>query len=209
MESDDSKADDRGMQPTRPVDSDASGRRPWFGPRKRVVAREVTAAASAAGDEGDPVAAVEREMRSAALGVLKPAEVIDLPSPTEARPPEAVIDPTLLGERHRKHSQNVAYRLTQAAVALTVIASLTAILAVLLEDQVLAQVLSATACVVAVLGIRLVRGSRLAYRLRGYAAAAAAIAVISLIASVLPQFFHDEGRQSPQAKPQSTPAGQP
>jgi hypothetical protein len=210
MESNESKADDRGMQPSRPMGSDATAGHNWFGRRKRIVAREVSrAAAAVSGDEDDAVAAVEREMRSAALGVLKPADVIDLPPALEGRPPESVIDPTLLGERHRKHSQNVAYRLTQAAVALTVVASLGAILAALLEDAVLAQVLSATACVVAVLGVRLVRGSRLAYRLRGYAAAAGALAVIALVVSVLPQFLHDEPRQAPQVKSQSTPGGQP
>src|SRR5438105_3082829 len=99
MESNESKADDADMHPApRPSESDADAisRRNWFGRRKRIVAREVATAAPAAragGDENDAVAAVEREMRSAALGVLKPADVIDVPPALAGRPAESVIDP--------------------------------------------------------------------------------------------------------------------
>jgi hypothetical protein len=142
--------------------------RAWFGRRrrKRVAAREVEATA----------------VTSAASGNA----IVEAPEPP-ATPtlPESVLDPTLLGERHRKHSQNFAYRLTQVAALLSLIAACGAILSVLLEDVHLGRISAGVACLLGVSSVWLVKRSRLAYRLRGYAAAACVLAAIALAVSLI------------------------
>jgi hypothetical protein len=172
----------------------------WFARRKRIVAREVTPLApdSAAG-------AVAREMRSAALGELRPVDVIDIPRSHAGRP-EAVLDPTLFSERHRKRGQNTAYRITQITAVLSLLTASAGIVVALLEEPILARTLAGTACGLGTLTVCLVRSSRLAYRLRGYAVAACAFAMISLVVSLLPMPGHDEVKPpTPEKLPMPTP----
>src|SRR5260221_382425 len=111
----------------------------WFARRKRIVAREVTPLPPA-----DAAEAVAREMRSAALGELQPADVIDIPRMPQGRP-EAVLDPTLFSERHRKRGQNTAYRITQVTAVLSLLAASAGIVLALLEEPILARVLAGSA----------------------------------------------------------------
>ena len=180
--------------PHDPADGSSALPPSWLGrPRKRIASREVSATA----------AAVEREMRDAALGKLAPADVIDAP----ARRSEAVLDPTLYSERHRKRGQNATYRLTQFCALVTLLASLIAIVVALLDDPFVARVLAGAACATAILSVYLVRRSRLAYRLRGYAAAVCVLALIALLVSVLPLGPHEENKAQP--TPPQAPAPRP
>jgi hypothetical protein len=150
--------------------------RAWFGRRrrKRVAAREIQATVSAASD------------RDAIVEASEPRGIPTLP--------ESVLDPTMLGERHRKHGQNFAYRLTQAAALLSLIMACGGILSVLLEDVHLGRVLAGGACAMGVACVWLVKRSRLAYRLRGYAAAACVLAGIAMGVSLIVAGPADENK---------------
>jgi hypothetical protein len=160
-----------GGEPAPPA-APLSTARAWFGRRrrKRVAAREVDATTDT----------------TAAAAVMATSEsVVDPPEAPPATLPESVLDPTLLGERHRKHSQNFAYRLTQAAALLSLLAACGALLSVLLEDVVPGRVLAGGACALAVASVGLVKRSRLAYRMRGYAAAFSVLAAIAMTVSLI------------------------
>jgi hypothetical protein len=147
--------------------------KPWLGRRKRIVAREV-------------VREVESEMLSAADGSLKPADVIDIPSlPSPGHPPEAIIDPTLFMERHRRPEQHRAYRLTQLMIAITLLTASAAILGTLMEHRLRALVIAGISCVAAAISVKLVRSSRLAHRLRGYVVVSCIFSLLAVAACFL------------------------
>src|SRR5205814_1339975 len=72
---------------------------PWFGRRKRIIAREV-----------DPQQPGETSRDS--VCPPKTGEVFN-PAPRPSSPGDSVLDPTLLGRRQRKLGHSFAYRLTQ------------------------------------------------------------------------------------------------
>jgi hypothetical protein len=81
----------------------------------------------------------------------------------------------------------------------------------LLDHRRRAQGLALGACLLGLICIRLIRLTRLAYRLRGYGAAACILAAISLVVSLLPQLISGDARPltpegSPSTAPNRTPA---
>src|SRR5258708_24925035 len=123
----------------RPADTDdrhAGAPAPWFGRRKRIVAREVT-------PEASPNPSADR----------KPADVIDAPArPAPAR--DAVLDPTLFSERQRKRGHNFAYRLTQLTTLLCILTAAVSIAFSLLDHRRRAQGLALGACLLGLICIR-------------------------------------------------------
>ena len=168
----------------KPPHPDNAGRHSWLGRRKRIISRDVSPA--------DPVGvdAVEKENHAAAGGSLHPADVIGNPGLRAARPGESILDPTLFTERQRRPGQNRVYHLTQAAIVLTLLAACGAIVGTLMEHRLRALAVAAVACVTGTISVKLVRSSRLAYRLRGYVAAACVLAMISMAACFFMPNFH-------------------
>ena len=169
--------------------------RAWFGRRKRVAAREIGSSQPHALSE------IEQEMKASATGGLKPADVIDIPSGSPRRPPEVLLDPTLFSERQRKRGQNFTYHLTQTTLTTGFFSACAAIVSALLEHRLRAELLAVAACLLGVVSVRLVRMSRLAYRLRGYVAATCVLGGIALAISLLPSFTHDGGKSVQREKP--------
>lgn len=168
---------------------DRTGNRAWFGRRKRIVSREVASASTS-----DRVAAVESETLDAARGRLKPADVIDIPSLPAGPPPEAILDPTLFLERSRKRGQNFAYRVTQLVTLAATLSASSGIAFTFFDHRRRAMILAGAACLLSALSVQLVRRSRLARRLRGYAAASCILAVIALCFVFLPRLFNDDSK---------------
>lgn len=162
--------------------ADSPPARPWFGRRKQIASREITPTTSD----------VEAEMRAAARGSLKPADVIDIPSLRNSPPPELILDPTLFSVRLRRPGQNFAYRLTQFLTALVFIGASAAIANSFVGHRLRAIISAALACIVCAVAVKVVRKSRLAYRLRGYVAASGIFAVLALAMSLMPTLFHVE-----------------
>ena len=163
---------------TDPTDDQGSTFR---GRRKRITAREV-----------DPTEDVERETRrSAGGGAIEPDDLLTHSTASRDEPPEtAIVDPTLVvGQRHRRQSAHFKYRCAQLSIALSLTQATVAIACVFIDEPLPAQILSGGALVFAVIAIYIVRHSGLAYRLRGYAAAAGVLAAISLGVSFLPVMF--------------------
>jgi hypothetical protein len=164
-----------------------TGDRAWFGRRKRIVSREVASTSN-----GDSAAEVEAETRDAARGRLQPADVIDIPGLPAGPPPEAILDPTLFLERSRKRGQNLAYRMTQLVTLAATLSASAAIAFTFFDHRRRAMILAGAACLLSALSVQLVRRSRLARRLRGYAAASCILAVIASSIVFLPHLFNDD-----------------
>jgi hypothetical protein len=142
---------------------------------------------------------VKTEMQSAANGALAPADLVESP-PT--RPTEAlVVDPTAFSERHRKRSEQRSYRLAQVILTLAFLGGAATIVTFLIGDHAAAVGQGIGACVLAFLGVIIVRSSRLAYRLRGYAAATAVFAVVSLGLTFLPSPAPPQDEGLPEKQP--------
>src|SRR5207248_1757256 len=92
---------------------------PWFGRRKRIVAREV-----------DPQQPGETSRDSASPP--KTGEVFN-PAPRPNSPGDSVLDPTLLGRRQRKLGHSFAYRLTQLTTLGSFLAAALSIACALLD----------------------------------------------------------------------------
>src|SRR5437016_5496455 len=138
---------------------------PWFGRRKRIVAREVPR---------DPARDVARDPTVD----LKSSDVIDPPPRAAASHRDSVLDPTLFSERQRKRGHNFGYRLAQLTTLACILTAALSIAWALLDHRRRAQGLAAGACLLAMIDFRLVKLSRLAYRLRGYVAAGCVLATI-------------------------------
>jgi hypothetical protein len=179
--------------------ADPPGDRAWFGRRKRIVSREVASASNS-----DSVTEVEAETRDAARGRLRPADVIDIPSLPTGPPPEAILDPTLFLERSRKRGQNFAYRMTQLVTLAATLSASAAIAFTFFDHRRRAMILAGAACLLSALSVQLVRRSRLARRLRGYAAASCILAVIASSIVFLPHLFNDDGKPAVPEKKSAT-----
>lgn len=159
-------------------DSQGSGSA-FGGKRKRVVSREVLP------QQADAPRKVAEEMRAAARGPLKPMDVIDIPNlPPRAGLNEAILDPTLISERKRGNKQNYLFQATRILTALVFIASCAAIALLFFNHRLWAQAISGTACAAAAASIKLVRSSRLLYRLRGYVAAGCVLSVLAVALTI-------------------------
>jgi hypothetical protein len=148
----------------------------WFPRRKRIVAHEV---------QRQHTAEVEQEMLIAGQGLVSPGELID-PPPIAPQTVEPLVDLTVFTGRHRKAGANRVYRLTQFAITVGTLAAAIGIFCALQEDAMSARILSGSACVLGFMSITLVRRSRLAHRLRGYAGAMCVLAVLSAGVSWIP-----------------------
>src|SRR5882757_9427627 len=128
----------------RPADTDdrhAGGApAPWFGRRKRIVAREVPR---------DPA-------RDPAVD-LQSSDVINPPPRATASHRDSVLDPTLFSERQRKRIHNFGYRLTQLAILSCILAAALSIAWALLDHRRRAQGLAVGACVLGLIAFRLVK----------------------------------------------------
>jgi hypothetical protein len=146
--------------------------------RKRIVAREVS-----------PAEDTPREPRGP---TPEPTDLIEPHAAPHHHAGESIIlDPTqVVGERQRRHGANFKYHATQVCIGFSVLMAAIAIACILSDEPLTAQILAGSAFVLAVAAVFIVRSSRLAYRLRGYAAAAGVLAVLSLVASFLPSPFH-------------------
>lgn len=178
--------DDPPPTPPAPDGAPNAGPNPsaWFGRRKRVTAREVSSAAPS-DTTPHPADIVAGEMQVAAAGHLRPADLIEPPAPPPPVDP-LVVDPTTLGVRQRKSGHNFLYRLAKLLLLGTFIAGAMAIAGCFNGDQAPAFWVALGACGGAVIAALIVRSTRLAYRLRGYAVAAIVFAVISLIFTFIP-----------------------
>jgi hypothetical protein len=134
--------------------------------RKRVVAREVTAA--------------EVELANRDAAALPPDLII--PSREPAPPNEAVVvvDPTTLGQRHRRHGHHRVYRWTQATTLLSALASTVSIFCTLGEDLVVAKSIAGPALALGLVATVLSGRNTLAARWRGWAIAATVFAATAL-----------------------------
>jgi hypothetical protein len=184
-----------------PQQGDAGGGGGWRNRRKRIVAREVPAGERPTAETTAEAAEVEQETRLAARQAIAPSELLDAsyssPSP---QVDSLIVDPTqLVGERHRRHGANAKYRATQVSAGLSLLGAAVAIAMVFDDESTAAQVLAGVAVALAVLAVYLVRTSRLAYRLRGYAAAAGVLAVLAMAFSLVPNPFHEEPAPAPPA----------
>lgn len=192
-----------------PPQGDAtSGSSGWRNRRKRIVAREVRADELPAAETTAAAAAdVECETRLAARDAIVPGELVDAPYAPPAQVDSLIVDPTqLVGERHRHHGAHVKYRATQLSTGLSMVGAVVAIAMVFDDESTVAQVLAGVALVLALVGVYLVRTSRLAYRLRGYAAAAGVLAAIATAFSLVPNPFHEEPALNPPvSRPDASP----
>jgi hypothetical protein len=175
------------LNPPNPQSSAGGSPSSWFGRRKRIVSREVH---SEPAHSKPPSESVTSEMHSAAGRALGPADLIQPPAP---RPADAlVVDPTAFSVRQRKRSENRTYRLAQGALALSFLSGAGSIVTFFIGDHTLALWLAIGACALAILGVIIVRSSRLAYRLRGYAAATGVFAVSALVLTFFPSPAHED-----------------
>jgi hypothetical protein len=171
----------------------------WSGRRKRIVAREIAHHPSGGAGSATGNAVSRIDVRSGDLS--------DAPRPSDSATTESVLDPTQLGERHRKAGHQAAYRLAQGATLLAFLAAATAIALAIAENARVSKWLAGGACVLALASLPLVRSSRLVFRLRGYVAAACILSAIALALSLMPGLFHDDGKPVPHAAPKPPPTG--
>ena len=162
-------------------------------PRKRVVAREVTAAE------------VEAANRDAAE--LLPALVP--PGPSDEAPPAdpaVVVDPTLLGHRHRRTSHQRVYRWTQACTLIAGVGGVVGVICTLAEDILVARCVALPGLVVGIIAVVLSGRTSLAERGRGWASAAAVFAGAARALTWLqPALFGgDHSAGQPDLPPKST-----
>lgn len=177
----------------------------WRHQRKKVVAREVPRA-EAHGSNRAAASEVEREMRAAAtLSTPAPEDGPYTPSPVQVvvvpigtlsakvtRPPESILDPTLMGVRHRKHNHTFAYRLTQLTTLVAFLAATSSIVCQLLDEPLSARLYAIAAVLLALGSLRLVRLTHLSSRLRGYAVGATVLAGIALTLTLAAVIWHDD-----------------
>jgi len=200
----------------------------WPHHRKKIVAREVPRSAEHVSD-AQATARVEQEMLSAAAvspyeavgtlpdgtpGAAPRVHVVVMPVGTLSakitRPPEAVLDPTLMGERHRKHGYKFAYLITQFATLLALLAATTSIVCQLIDESLTARLNAIAAVLLSICSLRLVRLTKLSSRLRGYAVAATALAGIALALTLAAVFFQNDSTPSNRSTtPASTSTGAP
>ena len=182
-------------QPEFSDDADAAspGTGAFGGRRKRVSSREVPA------ERADGPRRVADEMRAAAQGSLKPIDVINIPNlPPKAGLNEVLLDPTLLSERQRRSKQNYIFQITRVITVLVFLASCVAISLFLLEHRRWAQLIAGAACLSAAASIKLVRSSRLLYRLRGYVAAGCILSLLAFCITMwMPSFTETVRRTVP------------
>jgi hypothetical protein len=176
----------------------------WHGRRKRIVARDISANEQQRADgdsNGDSAAAdVAHETRLAARQAIAPGELVDASYSPKPDIDSLIVDPTqLVGGRHRRHGANAKYRATQVSTGLSLLGATVAIAVWMFDDEQpgVAESLATAGLVLAIMAIYFVRTSRLAYRLRGYAAAAGVLAALALALSLLPNPFHEEPAQTP------------
>jgi hypothetical protein len=135
-------------------------------PRKRVVAREVTAEVEAA------------NVHAANLtpDVIQPERhEADFPAD-----PVVVVDPTTLGHRHRRSAHQKVYRWTQCCTILSALLGVVGIVCLLGEDVLVARCLAAPAVVLGIVATVLSGRTHLSERWRGWAIAAAVFAAAVL-----------------------------
>ena len=161
------------------------------GRRKRIVSREVSPVQ-------DLPRRVEEEMQSAARGALRPMDVIDIPNlPPRAGLNEVLMDPTLISHRQRRYKQNYLFQLTRVITVLVFLSSCAAIALYFFNHRLWAQFISGTACLSAAASIKLVRSSRLLYRLRGYVAAGCLLSLAAFCVTMWMPSITGEIRSAP------------
>jgi hypothetical protein len=141
-------------------DDQASGK--WFAHRKRVVAKEVRSAAGAA--------IVKSDIPRIFISGRHPA----------GRAAELVLDPSALGERHRKRGHTLAYRVTATTTIAAMACGLWAIISALMDDAVAGRLWAIAGLLLAIVAVWLSRQTRLSARLRGYAYGAGALGALAL-----------------------------
>jgi hypothetical protein len=158
-----------------------------FPPRRRVVAREVSAAD------------VEEANRRASL--VTPADLMVTPPVTEGEvetvrapaEPVIVVDPTTLGvERRRRRSHHRLYRWTQFCTLLSAGLSATAVICGMADEIGAARICAIAGLAIALVGTALSGRSSLSARWRGWAIAAVVFAAASLALTwILPAMTAD------------------
>jgi len=178
-------------------EAESSGQ--WLPRRKKIVAREVARPASQDAVNSSPA----MEEGDA------PEQVVVTPASSYATTPqrrgEAVLDPTLFGERHRKHSHNFAYHMTQFATLATLLAATGSLACQLLDEPVSARLCAIASVLLAVASLRLVRMTRLSSRLRGYAVGAGVLAGIALAITLAMMIWNDDSPTPSHRIPSTNP----
>lgn len=164
------------LQPDDAARAEAPPNREWFGRRKQIESREITPATSD----------VEIEMLAAARGSLKPADVIDIPSLRNTPPPELILDPTLFSVRQRRPGQNFAYRATQLMIAAAFVGAAVGIANSIVGHRLRGMISAGLGCLLCAAAIKVMRKSRLAYRLRGYVAAVGIFSALAVAFCLMP-----------------------
>jgi hypothetical protein len=159
-------------------------------PRKRVVAREVTADVEAANIQA---AALVPDVMAPGQGVrIDPAD------------PVVVVDPTTLGGRRRRTSHQRVYRWTQACSIIAALAGVVSLICTVAEDPHVARGLAGAAFALGALATYLSGRTSLSQRWRGWAIASAVFAAVALgLTWGWPAVFgedHPESHPKPPAK---------
>ena len=168
-------------------------------PRKRVVARDVTAEVEAAAHDG-------AELVPAVILPSHEGGTASIPADPD---PVPVVDPTLLGPRHRRTSHLRIYRWTQACTLLSGLAGVVGLVCALAEDVHIARWVAGPGVVVGALAAFLAGRTSLSERWRGWAIAAAVFAAATFgftwVVPALTGEEHVDPRTKSPAKALSSP----
>src|SRR5687768_10272485 len=149
-------------------------------PRKRVIAREVTEA---------EIEAANRDAAGLLPELIAPGRTAEAPSAD----PAIVVDPTLLGYRHRRSSHQRVYRWTQACTLLACLAGVVGVICTLAEDIHVARGVTVPGLLAGGVAIVLSGRTSLSERWRGWAIASTVFAAATLALTWLqPAFFGED-----------------
>ena len=154
--------------------------------RKRVVAREVDAPPM---DEPPPTIMDDEALLPATVPPGEADFVIQIPAPDRAvepappapeHDPTPVLDPMLLGHRHRRHRHHHVYRWTQMLTMLCAAASTASVICTMVDEPLAGRIVAGAAGLVGVAAVFLSTRTSLSARWRGWAVAALVFALVAL-----------------------------
>ncbi len=110
------------------------------------------------------------------------------PGGPRAKPDHAdeVLDPTVIARRRRKHTHARVYRLTQFTLLLAFLSAIASLVSLIFEEPEIGRSAGAASAALGAIAFWMTTSGKLAERLRGYAAAAVAMATVAIGANLLP-----------------------
>jgi hypothetical protein len=180
--------------------------------RKRVVAREIDPAE--ADDRQDPGPPADAAIVPAPVRPpsFESDTVLVIPSAPDSSPqdhrtagpdPLPVVDPTLLGQRHRRTRHHRVYRWTQMLTALCGLAAGVSIFCTMLGESLVGRILAGIATGFGMIAVLLSTRTSLSMRWRGWAVAATVFALVALAITWIHDAFtdhEDDGAPPPPIK---------